>query len=363
MKEAVVGIFLFIALLLMIMLTYFSDDEHKLFNKPQFKGYKARFETVVGLREGDPVYLSGLKVGRITGTSLVDTENETTLVEVSFEVDTKYVVRTDTKARIQMTSLMGGKMLSLTPGTPGAPPMKEGNVIETAEAVDIDTLIVSATQTLANIGGTVEEVRPALSKTIGNLQRITDGVEPDRVRKIVEDIQQTAANFREISEKVNKGEGTVARLINDPDLGADVKKAVGDLTRTVEDIRKIMADVEAGKGTVGVLLKDPETAERVKEIAKDIRDITKRLSEGQGTLGLLINEPDVYKDLSSAVKNINDVTGKLASTEGTLGGLINDPEVYFEIKRVLTEAREAVEDAREQAPLSAFGSLIFGAIQ
>lgn len=362
MKETVVGIFLFIAMLALILLTYFADDEHKIFGKKPVRIYRARFTSVAGLREKDPVYLSGMKVGNIVKTEFVDADGKT-MVEVTFNVETRFPVREDTDARIQMTSLMGGKMLSLSPGTPGKPDLKPGSLVKTQDTLDIDSLIASATQAFTSVGGAVDEVRPTLAKTVSNIERITEGIDADRVKEIVDNIHKAADNFRQVSEKVNTGEGTVARLINDAQLGADIKKAASDLSATLEDARKLMADVGEGKGALGVLLKDPETADRVKQIVADVREITKRITEGQGALGLIINDPAFKDDLSGLVKNVNEVTASLRSNEGTLGALINDPEVYLEVKRLLSETREAVEDAREQAPLSAFGSLIFGAIQ
>ncbi len=41
----------------------------------------------------------------------------------------------------------------------------------------------------------------------------------------------------------------------------------------------------------------------------------------------------------------------------------SDPELYVEAKRLITQAREAVEDAREAAPISSFSSILFGAVQ
>jgi phospholipid/cholesterol/gamma-HCH transport system substrate-binding protein len=88
MKETVVGIFLFIAMLALIMLTYYSDDEHKLFGKLPVLEYRAVFSSVAGLREGDPVYLSGIRVGTITKTTFIDIDGKT-MVDVIFNVETR----------------------------------------------------------------------------------------------------------------------------------------------------------------------------------------------------------------------------------------------------------------------------------
>jgi len=47
--------------------------------------------------------------------------------------------------------------------------------------------------------------------------------------------------------------------------------------------------------------------------------------------------------------------------EGTVGKLINDPSVFEEMKKVIQEGREAVRGAKEQIPVGAFTSVVFGA--
>ena len=48
---------------------------------------------------------------------------------------------------------------------------------------------------------------------------------------------------------------------------------------------------------------------------------------------------------------------RIREGEGTLGKLIYDEALYEEAKNTLTEARNLIEDMREQAPISAFISV------
>lgn len=363
-QQLIVGLFIFACIGGLMYLTYVSDDERALFGRKPFRQYRARFASIQGLRERDPVYLLGLKVGRIERAVLVKDEAAGgELVEVVFVVEADRQLREDATARIQMSSLMGGRLLAISPGTPGKPPLSEGSLLATADTVDIDSLIASATQALSAVGDAVAEVRPALAQTMQNIERITGGVDAQKVQEIVEDVRRLVGNFREISEKMSTGEGTIARLINDAELSQNVKDAFGDLAASVREVLEIVSDVGEGKGTIGTLLKDPETAENVKQVIKSARDVMVSVSESHGTLGKIINEPEVYESLKAVMDDVTKVTAALSSDKGTLGAIINNPELYLELKRLLVEAREAVEDAREQAPLMAFGSVLFGFIQ
>lgn len=362
-QALIVGVFLTVGIVALIWLTKYADDEHNLFGRRARNTYRARFESAAGLSENDSVFVLGLRAGRITKTEFIrDKESNRNLVEVCFEVEQQYTLTEGTTARIVMASLMAGKRLEIVPGKPDAAVLPEESLVPVAEGIDVESLVASATQALAAVSDTVEEVRPALSKTMGNIERITGSIEPEKVSEIVEDIRRLAANFREVAEKVNQGEGTVARLINDQQMSDNVKKSLEDLAATVKDVRQLVAETSEGKGTLGLILKDPETATNVKEVVQRARDVMVNVAESKGTLGRIINEPDVYDTLKTVMDDVSKVTEALKGSEGTLGALINDPQLRLELTRLLTEAREAVEDAREAAPLTAFGSLLFSFI-
>jgi len=74
---------------------------------------KAEFGSVSGLGVGDEVRISGIAVGKVTGTSL----NEKTFgATVTLSIDERISLPTDTAARIAATSLLGGSHIELIPG-------------------------------------------------------------------------------------------------------------------------------------------------------------------------------------------------------------------------------------------------------
>ncbi len=62
------------------------------------------------------------------------------------------------------------------------------------------------------------------------------------------------------------------------------------------------------------------------------------------------NRPNVY----AALKNIRDITEKINKGKGTMGRLINEDKLHAETGTLIKDISEAVEDAREQAPITSF---------
>lgn len=78
-------------------------------------GYEvvAYFSGIGGLRTGDDVQISGVKVGSVSGVEL---DQDSYLAKVSLLIDPTYKIPVDTAALISSESLLGGKYLALEPG-------------------------------------------------------------------------------------------------------------------------------------------------------------------------------------------------------------------------------------------------------
>lgn len=84
-------------------------------NVGSVSGYEisAQFSGIGGLKVGDDVQISGVKVGTVSAVSL---NPETYLAEVSMTIDPSVKLPSDTAALISSESLLGGRFLSLEPG-------------------------------------------------------------------------------------------------------------------------------------------------------------------------------------------------------------------------------------------------------
>lgn len=73
----------------------------------------ADFASTGGLKPGDAVQISGVKVGNV---DMIDLVPDSFLARVHFSIGKQYKLPTDTAAAISSESLMGGLYMSLQPG-------------------------------------------------------------------------------------------------------------------------------------------------------------------------------------------------------------------------------------------------------
>jgi phospholipid/cholesterol/gamma-HCH transport system substrate-binding protein len=137
---------------------------------------------------------------------------------------------------------------------------------------------------------------------------------------------------------------------------------LGNLEETMKNLKEITGGLERGEGTIGKLLKEDAVYADIKQITADLKDVSGRLSRGEGTLGkLLSSDESVYNDLKDTLNTVNESMAKVGRGEGTLGKLINDEALYDELMKTLAEIRAMFDDIRETSPVTSLSSIFFGA--
>lgn len=105
---------------------------------PEGYALKARFDRADGIIVGSDVRLSGVKVGEVTEMTLDPT---TYLAVVTFQVDPKVRLPTDTLVEILGSGLMGNKFLALVPGGDEQFISPQGEIKHTQSSVSLESLI------------------------------------------------------------------------------------------------------------------------------------------------------------------------------------------------------------------------------
>ena len=101
--------------IVIIVAGVFLSFSYKTANVGASDGYDviADFSGIGGLKAGDEVQISGVKVGSVSAVELND---DTFLARVHISVDPSIKLPTDTAALISSESLLGGRYLALEPG-------------------------------------------------------------------------------------------------------------------------------------------------------------------------------------------------------------------------------------------------------
>ncbi|MGD9301556.1 MAG: outer membrane lipid asymmetry maintenance protein MlaD [Desulfobacterales bacterium] len=135
-KETLVGIFVVIGLVCIGYMTvklgnvgFFGESTYSLY---------AKFNTVTGLREGNPVNMLGLEIGRVQKFTM-DQENQQVLVE--FKINRGIEIYDDAIASIKTEGLIGDKYVAVDPGGGGDLLANGDSITDTNSPTDIMDLV------------------------------------------------------------------------------------------------------------------------------------------------------------------------------------------------------------------------------
>lgn len=319
--------------------------------------YHTFFLSAVGLKAGDPVRLAGVDVGKVQRITLDEGQ-----ARVDFTVMEGTSLTEGAVAQIRRTNLLGGQFLGVTT-VPGAVELPEGAALASEEGTDIDQLITNfdrnQERVLKEIGNLVEEVRGPFTQTIVQLENVMHKVDQGEgtLGKLINDptlYRELTASISELKlvlGRLERGEGSLGRLLQDPALYEEARLTFANLQTITEGLR-------AGEGTLGRLLTDDTLYDGATDALTQIRGIVTKTNEGKGTLGRLVNDDALYEEVRGTMARVNSIAAKIDDGQGTLGRLVNEDDLYREAKTTLHKVEKTVDGMRDSGPLSALGVIL-----
>lgn len=347
--ETRVGAFFLAGLILMGIMLEMGEKWNPFEKQIRYKTY---LSAVTGLKVGDPVRLAGVTVGKIVQITVRDKD-----VELLFEVAPATRVKKDAIASLRLMNLLGGQFLSISFGSPGAPLLEPEGTLQGKDSANIDIIV----DNVSDLTKDAKVLITSLTKNQDDVLKKIAGILDDNRTNLRDSIN----NLRSISEKIDRGDGSLALLLNTRALYDDASLAAASL-------RSIAAKIDTGQGTFGRLVNDDslyvETKntvlnlkDGVKEMTAgftDIKEIAAKINSGEGTLGKLVNEDALYTDLAESSSNIKEITRKLNDGQGTLGKLINEDKLYRDTTATMKKAEKAMDSLGDSGPIQVLGSII-----
>ena len=297
-----VGIVVLIGLVIFVFIVSVVGTEQNIFTSTV--ELRLFMPNVRGLVNGAMVTLGGLKIGYVTDMKFV-AHGDTNGVDVTMKVMTKYArsITLSSVAQFKTIGLLGDRYIDISIGQPDEQQLAEGSYLPLLETFDF------------------ESAGPRLNKTL-------------------EDFSELVSNAKQITATINRGEGSVGRLVTKPDLARELEHFVTSMTR-------IAGAIESGRGALGQLVADGGLSQDLTAVAGNMRTVTDQLRKGQGTAGRLIMDESLYLSLSSFSARADSLMAKAGADSSNVSKLISDPEFYSRVSRLLQDLDLLLIDLKE----------------
>ncbi len=228
------------------------------------------FKNVGTLTVGDPVRVSGVKVGKVDGIKLRYKD-----VLVTLKINSKYKIPDDSKFYVESMGIMGERMISIELGNSEnyLDPKKEySGIYHTGigEALGsigflidkVDTLLVLVKKVLDSTVAK-EEFSNNFSKIIDNLTYTSENLNnilstnKRRINRIIVNTDKSVRDLRLLLTQLNSKMDNIMNIISNLDtITTDTKELMSSAKSISSSLDSILTYINSGEGTVGKLVKD-----------------------------------------------------------------------------------------------------------
>lgn len=291
-QQVKLGAFVLVGIALFLTAVFFIGSENNIFSRTFT--ISAVFKNVEGLKEGDNVWLSGVKIGTVSGVSIV--ADGRVIVTLSLKNNQHQFIAEDATASVGSDGLVGNKLVVIRPG-------KSGTVITDGDT--LNSMSPTDTQELINI-----------AKDVGENTRSLTG------------------DLKLIAQKVNEGQGIVGELFNDGAIAQDLRAAVASLKTTGDNTAKLsaelkllLAEMRSGDGLLPALISDTAYKQKFTTAMQNVEEVSAHANVVAG--------------------NLEKVAANLNSSDNAVGVLLQDSAFAMKLRETMYNTEQATEKLDE----------------
>ncbi|WP_316739097.1 MlaD family protein [Pedobacter aquatilis] len=292
-KKITVGIFIAIGILIFVVAIFTLGSQKKTFVKSF--NLSVVFNDIQGLKKGNNVWFSGVKIGTIKKIDFYGSSQVKVLL--SIEEDVHKYIHKDAGASIGADGLIGNKIVVLTGGTPKFPFVEDGDMLKVNTSLSTDDIMKTLQVNNKNLVDVTSDFK-LLSKNLVDGKGAAGALLSDETlarnfKAMVSNLNQTSAitakaavELREFSKTINTKDGLMNKMLTDTAIFGKLEQSAAQLQKATQSASGMAANLETASSklksndnTAGLLLNDAETARQVKSIMVNLEKSSKKLDE------------------------------------------------------------------------------------
>ncbi len=298
-----------------------------------------------GLVKGSQVKVSGIPVGIIRDIKLVGAEAKIVLL-----INEDLSVTTSSAARIKSQGILGDKYVDIYPGSPTDAPLVEGQeIVKVIDQGSLDKVVSDIGQVSESIKLVAKNLAEAVSDDGTNkhvLGRILLNVET-LTRDLAEVTSENKHEVAEIIDNLNSVTKTLDEVINEkgPDGSkSKLKISMERLDNSLKNIEEITEKINKGEGTLGKLVSDEATAEKVENAIDGINE----LLGGANSIETRLDFQAQYLGNIGGAKTLVGVELVPGIDRAYYLGIVDDPSGLVETTDIAITSPSGVTDTSEK---------------
>lgn len=275
--------------------------------------YYAAYDQINGVQNASPIMMKGVKIGSVTRLSFDPARSDKVVLQ--FTIKRQYRIPSDSEAKIFSNGLMGAKAIEITYGTADTY-LQKGDTLRSSRDRDlmdmagseldffkqkVSQLTTDLSRTLENLNGLMETNADNIAGTLGNLNSVT-GDMAEILSAEKNSLKSALDNLSKFSDMLGENAGRVDSIIGDVDRFTSQlteEQFARKLSQAVEHLDGLVARIAQGEGTVGKLISDPELYDSLEKASDNLAVLLADVKQYPGRyvhLSLFGRNPEKMKE-------------------------------------------------------------------
>lgn len=232
------------------------------------------------LSKSSPITVKGNIVGKILDIAY---NYETGKTRVSFSVEKELKFSKNSKVRLYETGLMGGNALAIIID-------KDGELAKSGDLLESEVELGLVTSLSKNFSGLSTDLNSTLKSTdtlMMSLNKFVNNNSQNGLKQTIEELNATLKSFKNTSNSVNglisKNDESITTILEKFKVAsnelsslttqlknANIGETIQSLNKTLNNLNNVLSTIEKGEGSMGKLLKDDALYNNLKGASKEM---------------------------------------------------------------------------------------------
>lgn len=245
------------------------------------KTFYATYDNVGGLQPGTQVSINGFSVGKVNDIRFKDASGK---LLVTFSVDNSFEFSKNSIAELYDTGIIGGKGIQILPVFDGAATAMSGDTLTTESKPGLTDLVQ---EKLAPLQDKIEGALTNADSLLGNVNSMLDAKTKAELQGAISGLNTNMKNFGDATNSLtslleSNKENLTTSLENIKEMTdnfaklsttlseAGLDKTIASLQSTMTNLNALLGKIEKGDGTLGKLMNDEALYNNLSDASKEL---------------------------------------------------------------------------------------------
>lgn len=292
------GLFILVGLAILVVMIFTLGGQKKTFVK-SFP-LKVIFKDVGGLAVGANIWFSGLKIGTVHTIDFYG--DAKVIVTMSIDNEAQAHIHADAKAKIGTDGLIGNKIVVIYGGDSTQPQVEKNDLLRVENILSTEDMMATLqvnNKNLVEITTTFKNITKKLDTGNGTIATLlNDKSMAVKLTKTIDNLNSTSKNFSDVS-------------LSSKTIVADVAKFSDKITRRGNSINDLVSDTLLYRRVLRTVNKLEHTGNALGTFTENVNQMSTQLTRKNSAIGILLNDTITANSLKNTMKSLESGSHKL----------------------------------------------------